>query len=160
MLVLAPHLHQAVKFFLDFLFVHGGIGNGNARVVVALDVDFGVNFDFEGQCDAGFLVVFELGDLELADRDNVRVLERLAHNLVDGLVHGLVTDGVTELLQDHRLRDHALAETLQGHLLLVLGKLLFEGGIEIRLRDCDFEGAHGCACFFDFNGHYGLRYAV
>ena len=159
MFVLAPHLHQVVKFGLDFFFVDCGLRNGHARVGIALDVDFRVNFHFYRHGNGGFLVVVELCNLQLAYGDDVRLLEFGVQDSIHGLVHDLMTDGIAELLQNHGLGNLALAETLQRHLLFVLGQLLFERSLQVLLGDIDFEGTQGCAGFFDFNGHIdsGIR---
>ena len=157
--VLAPHLHEAVEFGLDFFFVNGGSRNGDARVSVTLDIDFRINFDFDLKCDVVLFVVLEILDHHLANRNDVSLLEFFLNDRVHDFINSFVTDGRSELLQDHGLRHLTLAEALQGDLLLVLRKLLFERNLEITLRDCNFKGAHGCACFFDFSGHIysGIR---
>ena len=157
--VLAPHLHQVVEFGLDFFFVDCGLRNGHARVGIALDVDFRVDFHFYRHGNGGFLVVVELHDLQLAYGDDVRLLEFGVQDSIHGLVHDLMTNGIAELLQNHGLGNLALAETLQRHLLFVLGQLLFERSLQVLLGDIDFEGTQGCAGFFDFNGHIdsGIR---
>ena len=151
--VLAPHLHEAVEFGLDFFFMDGGSRNGDARVSVALDIDFRINFDFDLQCDVVLFVVVEFLHNHLANRNDVSLLKRILNNRVHDFINRFVTDGGSKLLQDHGLRNLTLAEALQGNLLLVLGKLLFERCLEITLRDRNFKGAHGGACFFDFSGH-------
>ena len=159
MFVLAPHLHEAVEFGLDFFFVDGGCRNGDARVSIALDIDFRIDFDFDLQCDVALFVVVEILHEHLAHRNDICILERFLNDGVHNFIDSFVTDGGSELLQDHGLRHLTLAEALQGDLLLVLRKLLFERNLEITLRDCNFKGAHGCACFFDFSGHIysGIR---
>ncbi len=147
------HLQNAVEFRLDFIFGDRHFGNGNSEALVALDIDFRIDFDNRGKRDVSVFVILEIFDLDAGNRDDVRLFQLFAQRAVHQFLDAFLANHLAKTRNDRMARSGSGAETFQLHFLAVLRHLLLERSLQRFLGNGDFDIAYCRAGFFNRNCH-------
>ena len=150
-------LPQRADVLLDLVRGDVGVVDRHRQPVDVGQVELRPDVDLGGERE--FLAVVELGDLQvrLAERVDVVLLERLAVQLRDGVVHRLLEHGAAaDPLVDDARRDPARAEAGYPDLPGDLAIRPVEVRLQLIERNLDGEPDSGRAQLFDVGLHVGV----